>query len=111
MEFALLLAAFVMGIVIGAVGRPLLFRATHTQDNQKQLEHVTLELTQYRQEVSDRFVEHYQQLASLTEQINKLNANWNLAANQLTLDADDEIKHLPQLVPHSEREQPLPAVN
>ncbi|MBV7316170.1 ZapG family protein [Shewanella sp. NIFS-20-20] len=97
MELALLLAAFVMGICVGALGRQLLSKTPNAQQSQKQVEQATLELNQYRQEVSDQFVEHNQLLAGLSEQINKLNIHWDQAAKQLDLEAEAEIKPLAQL--------------
>ncbi|ABZ78226.1 protein of unknown function DUF1043 [Shewanella halifaxensis HAW-EB4] len=95
MEWALTLAAFVIGGVFGYVGHTLLAKNNRHKNNNEQLEQTQLELSQYKQEVSDHFDDHYKQLAELTAQLNRVNQQWNASANSFTYPVTE--KQLPEL--------------
>lgn len=95
MEWALTLAAFVIGGVFGYVGHTLLTKNSRHKSNNEQLEQTQLELSQYKQEVSDHFDDHYKQLAELTAQLNRVNQQWNASAALFTTPATDKL--LPEL--------------
>ncbi|MCK8046768.1 YhcB family protein [Shewanella sp. 1CM18E] len=99
MEWALTLAAFVIGGVFGYVSHTLLAKNNHHKSNNQQLEQTQLELSQYKQEVSDHFDDHYKQLAELSAQLNKVNQQWNNAAPLFTSPITD--KKLPELTTKS----------
>ncbi|GIU19261.1 MULTISPECIES: ZapG family protein [unclassified Shewanella] len=119
MEWALTFAAFVIGGVFGYVGHTLLAKNNRHKSNNEQLEQTQLELSQYKQEVSDHFDDHYKQLAELTAQLNRVNQQWNASASLFTSPITD--KQLPELgvqntaekcheQPESHEEQKLVAV-
>ncbi|MEC4725634.1 YhcB family protein [Shewanella sp. D64] len=83
MEWPLVVATFVLGIVLGYVIRSIFAKNNDSNGKDKVLEQTRLELSQHKQEVTDHFEDHYQQLAELTEQLNKVNKQWNEAANTL----------------------------
>ncbi|ACA88480.1 ZapG family protein [Shewanella woodyi] len=83
MEWPLVVATFVLGIVLGYVIRTIFAKNHESNDKDEALEQTRLELSQHKQEVTDHFEDHYQQLAELTEQLNKVNKKWNEAANTL----------------------------
>lgn len=83
MEWPLVVATFVLGIVLGYVIRSIFAKNHESNGKDEVLEQTRLELSQHKQEVTDHFEDHYQQLAELTEQINKVNKQWNEAANTL----------------------------
>lgn len=83
MEWPLVIATFVLGIVLGYVGRTIVARNNESTSKDKVLEQTRLELSQHKQEVTDHFEGHYKQLAELTEQLNRVNKQWNEAANTL----------------------------
>ncbi len=95
MEWALTFAAFVIGGVFGYVGHTLMTKNNRHKNNNEQLEQTQLELSQYKQEVSDHFDDHYKQLAELTAQLNRVNQQWNASASLFTSPATD--KQLPEL--------------
>ena len=95
MEWALPLAAFVIGGVFGYLGHTLLAKNNRHKNNNEQLEQTQLELSQYKQEVSDHFDDHYKQLAELSAQLNRVNQQWNASAKLFTSPATD--KQLPEL--------------
>ncbi|ABV88910.1 ZapG family protein [Shewanella pealeana] len=95
MEWALTFAAFVIGGVFGYVGHTLLAKNNRHKNNNEQLEQTQLELSQYKQEVSDHFDDHYKQLAELTAQLNRVNQQWNASASLFTSPVTD--KQLPEL--------------
>ncbi|MGS0680427.1 ZapG family protein [Shewanella sp. 125m-7] len=84
MEWALTLAAFVIGGVFGYVGHTLLAKNNRHKCNNEQLEQTQLEMSQYKQEVSDHFDEQHKQLAELTAQLNRVNQQWNASATLFT---------------------------
>ncbi len=77
MEWALVVAAFVIGLLLGYVGRTLLSRNGNSASSSKLAEQAKLELSQYKQEVNDHVEEHHRQLAELTQTISKLSSQWN----------------------------------
>lgn len=83
MEWPLIIATFVLGILLGYVGRTIIARNNDSNGKGKVLEQTKLELSQHKQEVTDHFELHHKQLAELTEQLNKVNKQWNEAANTL----------------------------
>ncbi|NRD75492.1 DUF1043 family protein [Shewanella sp. VB17] len=83
MEWPLVVATFVLGVVLGYVIRSISARNNESNNRDKVLEQTSLELSQHKQEVTDHFEVHYQQLSELTEQLNKVNRQWNEAANML----------------------------
>lgn len=83
MEWPLIIATFILGLVLGYVGRTILSRSGEVQGQDKLLEQTKLELSQYKQEVTDHFEEHHQHLNALTEQLNKVNKQWNEVASTL----------------------------
>ena len=83
MEWPLVFATFVLGIVLGYVIKSIFARNHETNGKDKVLEQTRLELSQHKQEVTDHFEVHYQQLVELTEQLNKVNKQWNETANTL----------------------------
>lgn len=89
MEWALTFAAFVIGSVFGYVGHSVLSRNSKDKSQNKQLEQTQLELSQYKQEVSDHCDEHDKQLAELTSLISKVNQKWHTSASILTSAAAD----------------------
>ena len=93
MEWPLVIATFVLGIVLGYVGRTIVARNNESSSKGKVLEQTRLELSQHKQEVTDHFEGHYKQLAELTEQLNRVNRQWNEAAN--TLAPKSKAKALP----------------
>ncbi len=93
MEWPLVIATFVLGIVLGYVGRTIVARNNESTSKEKVLEQTRLELGQHKQEVTDHFEGHYKQLAELTEQLNRVNRQWNEAAN--TLAPKSKTKALP----------------
>ncbi|WP_299805817.1 DUF1043 family protein [uncultured Shewanella sp.] len=99
MEWALTFAAFVIGGVFGYVGHTLLAKNNRHKNNNEQLEQTQLELSQYKQEVSDHFDDHYKQLAELTAQLNRVNQQWNASASLFTSPVTD--KQLPELGVHN----------
>lgn len=84
MEWALTFAAFVIGSVFGYVGHSVLSRNSKDKSQNKQLEQTQLELSQYKQEVSDHCDDHDKQLAELTNLITKVNQKWSTSASVLT---------------------------
>lgn len=84
MEWPLFVSTFVLGIVLGYVIRSIFARNHESNNRDKILEQTNLELSQHKQEVTDHFEVHYQQLAELTEQLNRVNRQWNEAANILS---------------------------
>lgn len=92
MEWPLVVATFVLGIVLGYVIRSIFAKNNDSNGKDKVLEQTRLELSQHKQEVTDHFEDHYQQLAELTEQLNKVNKQWNEAAN--TLAPNNSVKPL-----------------
>ena len=84
MEWALTFAAFVIGSVFGYVAHSVLSKNSKDKSQNKQLEQTQLELSQYKQEVSDHCDDHNKQLAELTSLINKVNQKWHTSANVLT---------------------------
>ena len=93
MEWPLVVATFVLGIVLGYVIRSIFAKNHESNGKDEALEQTRLELSQHKQEVTDHFEEHYQQLAELTEQLYKVNKHWNEAAT--TLAPTNNIKPLP----------------
>ncbi len=89
MEWALTFAAFVIGSVFGYVGHSVLSRNSKDKSQNKQLEQTQLELSQYKQEVSDHCDDHDKQLAELTNLITKVNQKWHTSASILTSTAAD----------------------
>ena len=83
MGWPLVVATFLLGMVLGYVVRTIYAKSHGSNSKDKALEQTRLELSQYKQEVTDHFEVHYQQLAELTDQLNKLNKQWNEAANTL----------------------------
>lgn len=83
MEWPLVVATFVLGLVLGYVIRSIFAKNHESNGKDKVLEQTRLELSQHKQEVTDHFEDHYQQLAELTEQLNKVNKQWNEAATTL----------------------------
>jgi len=101
MEWALTFAAFVIGSVFGYVGHTVLARKNKDKNQKEQLEQTQFELSQYKQEVSDHFDDHYKQLTELTNLVNKVNQQWNTSASLLTSPTTD--KHLADLAPVDNR--------
>ncbi|MCL1148196.1 YhcB family protein [Shewanella marinintestina] len=99
MEWALTLAAFVIGGVFGYVSHTLLAKNTNNKSNNEQLEQTQLEMSQYKQEVSDHFDDQYKQLAELSAQLNRVNQQWNTAAPLFTSPTTE--KKLPELATQS----------
>lgn len=95
MEWALVVAAFILGLALGYVARTVFARKGEAQANSKQLEQTRLELSQHKQEVHDHFDEQHAQLIALTEQLNKFNQQWNDSAS--TLCPTSSNKKLPTL--------------
>ncbi|CAM3418504.1 ZapG family protein [Shewanella violacea] len=83
MEWPLIIASLVLGILLGYVGHTILARNSESDGKGKAHEQTKLELSQHKQEVTDHFELHHKQLAELTEQLNKVNKQWNEAANSL----------------------------
>ena len=83
MEWPLVIATFVLGILLGYVGRTIIARNSESNGKGKAHEQTKLELSQHKQEVTDHFELHHKQLAELAEQLNKVNKQWNEAANTL----------------------------
>jgi len=107
MEWPLIIATFVLGLVLGYVGRTLVARSQDLSNKGKALEQTRFELSQHKQEVTDHFELHYNQLHELTEQLNRVNKQWNEAAN--TLAPKNSTKPLPTLSllePHVEKIEP-----
>lgn len=77
MEWPLIIATFVLGILLGYVGRTIIARNNDSNGKGKVLEQTKLELSQHKQEVTDHFELHHKQLAELTEQLNKVNKHGN----------------------------------
>ena len=98
MEWPLVIATFVLGILLGYVGRTIIARNSEPNGKGKAFEQTKLELSQHKQEVTDHFELHHKQLAELTEQLNKVNKQWNEAAN--TLAPKSTAKPLANLVSH-----------
>ncbi|WP_299790833.1 ZapG family protein [uncultured Shewanella sp.] len=105
MEWPLVIATFVLGIVLGYVGRTIVARNHESTSKGKALEQTRLELSQHKQEVTDHFEGHYKQLAELTEQLNKVNKQWNEAAN--TLAPKNKAKPLPTFSAAEPSDAPL----
>ena len=95
MEWPLVIATFILGIVLGYVGRTIISRNHESNGKGKVLEQTKLELSQHKQEVTDHFELHRKQLAEFTEQLSKINKQWNDAAN--TLAPKSKAKPLPTL--------------
>ncbi|MBE7214082.1 YhcB family protein [Shewanella benthica] len=98
MEWPLVIATFVLGILLGYVGRTIIARNSESNGKGKAHEQTKLELSQHKQEVTDHFELHHKQLAELAEQLNKINKQWNEAAN--TLAPKSTAKPLASLVNH-----------
>lgn len=98
MEWPLVIATFVLGILLGYVGRTIIARNSESNGKGKAFEQTKLEFSQHKQEVTDHFELHHQQLAELTEQLNKVNKQWNEAAN--TLAPKNTVKPLATLTNH-----------
>ncbi|BDM65827.1 hypothetical protein NFHSH190041_32790 [Shewanella sp. NFH-SH190041] len=86
MDWTLTLAAFIIGLVLGYVLHSLISRNSGEKVNAKVIEQAQMEMSQYRQEVTDQYAGHLQQLSQLTEQLNRVNQSWNDTANTLQLD-------------------------
>ncbi|WOT04672.1 ZapG family protein [Shewanella youngdeokensis] len=84
MEWALTFAAFIIGSVFGYVGHSVVTRNNKDKSQNKQLEQTQLELSQYKQEVSDHVDDHYKQLTELTHLLNKVNVQWSASATSIT---------------------------
>lgn len=97
MDWALTFAAFVVGVVLGYVGRTVLSRNNDNRESENLVQQAQLELSQYKQEVADLYVENGKELQSLTEQLNRVNRAWNEALYRLQL--DNEAKFLPIMQP------------
>lgn len=95
MEWPLVIATFILGIVLGYVGRTIISKNHESNGKGKALEQTKLELSQHKQEVTDHFELHHKQLAELTEQLSKINTQWNEATN--TLAPKSKAKPLPSL--------------
>ncbi len=83
MDWPLIFAAFIIGIILGYIGRSLLSRNQNCQQTNDELEQAKLELSQYKQDVSDSISQHRKLLVSLNEQIDKVNEHWNEANTSL----------------------------
>lgn len=109
MDWTLALAAFVFGLVLGYVARTLIARNESSEDFEKAAEQATLELSQYKQSVADLYEEQGQQLALLSEQLDRVNRQWNESVRHLHIEGAP--KPLPQLIPEaiapSVEEKPL----
>lgn len=77
MDWPLILAAFVIGLILGYVGRTLLNRNQDCKHTNEELEQSKLELSQHKQDVADSFSQQKKLLSSLNEQMNKVNQHWN----------------------------------
>ncbi|WP_394204393.1 ZapG family protein [Shewanella waksmanii] len=100
MEWALVIAAFILGLALGYVARTIFARKGEAQASSKQLEQTRLELSQHKQEVHDHFDEQYAQLSALTEQLNKFNQRWNESST--TLSPNGNNKKLPTFAQSSD---------
>ena len=107
MEWPLVLATLVLGILLGYVGRTIIARNSESNGKGKVLEQTKLELSQHKQEVTDHFEVHHKQLAELTEQLNKINKQWNEAANILA--PKSKVKPLANLVSHEATQDSIDA--
>ncbi|WP_076415850.1 ZapG family protein [Shewanella sp. UCD-KL12] len=83
MGWPLVFATFILGIVLGYVGRTVISRNQDASHKGKALEQTKLELSQHKQEVTDHFEVHHKQLTEVTEQLSKMNKQWNDAASTL----------------------------
>lgn len=95
MSWAMIAVTFIFGCLFGFTAKTVLSRKDENQQDLQATERVKLEFSQYKQEVTDQFILHHRQLFQLTEQINRLNKNWNETAS--ILQTDHEAKTLPQL--------------
>lgn len=77
MDWPLIFAAFIIGLILGYLGRTLLNRNQDCKHTNKELEQAKLELSQHKQDVSDTLSQQKKLLSSLNEQLNKVNQHWN----------------------------------
>ncbi|GLP95814.1 YhcB family protein [Paraferrimonas sedimenticola] len=81
MDWALVVAAFVVGSVGGYVARSLLSKSNN--DSTGQLDQAKFALEQQKQEVSDHFAQTHEILEQITDQVNRLNTYWNESSKNM----------------------------
>ncbi|MGI2260531.1 ZapG family protein [Shewanella sp. GXUN23E] len=89
MDWTLALAAFVLGLVLGYVIHTLIVRDDTGKDQQKRAEQAVLELSQYKQSVTDLHQEQGRELAALAAQLEKVNRQWHEASDFLQIQESD----------------------
>lgn len=92
MDWTIAIATFLLGGIIGFIIKSFIPQHKNTLDVIKAAEQTKMELSQYKQDVTDCVIAHHQQLMHLTEQINKLNSQWNNTFDTLQ---NEETKKLP----------------
>lgn len=112
MEWPLVFAAFILGLILGYIGKTLVSRGLGKSSKSVAIEQSRMELSQHKQEVSDHLAEQRALLGQLTEQINRLNQHWNQGSQRLAKeeqlsplpfmqtsinDADDQVETTPPL--------------
>ncbi|GLS83384.1 YhcB family protein [Paraferrimonas haliotis] len=81
MDWALVIAAFIVGCVGGYVARSLMSKTG--SESSSQLDQARFALEQQKQEVSDHFDQTHEILEQITDQINRLNSHWNESAKNM----------------------------
>lgn len=95
MDWPLTIAAFIIGLALGYVGRTVFNKKGYKTEQDKAIEQTKYEFSQYKEEVQDHFAMQHQQLNQLSQQLSQLNKQWNEAAG--VLDPQENYKPLPTL--------------
>ncbi|BCV38062.1 MULTISPECIES: ZapG family protein [Shewanella] len=93
MEWPLVFAAFILGLILGYIGKTLVSRGLSKSSKSVAIERSKMELSQHKQEVSDHLAEQRALLGQLTEQINRLNQHWNQGSQRLA--KEEQLAPLP----------------
>ncbi|MCF1439639.1 MAG: DUF1043 domain-containing protein, partial [Shewanella sp.] len=88
-DWTLTLAAFVLGLAFGYVIRTLFVRVDSGKDLEKRADQAVLELSQYKQSVTDLHQEQGRELAALALQLDKVNRQWHEASDFLQIQESD----------------------
>ncbi|AYV12311.1 MULTISPECIES: ZapG family protein [Shewanella] len=96
MEWPLVFAAFILGLILGYIGKTLVSRGLGKSNKGAAIERSKMELSQHKQEVSDHLAEQRALLGQLTEQINRLNQHWNQGSQRLA--KEEQLAPLPAML-------------
>ncbi|GAB1079612.1 YhcB family protein [Shewanella algae] len=96
MEWPLVFAAFILGLILGYIGKTLVSRGLGKSSKGAAIERSKMELSQHKQEVSDHLAEQRALLGQLTEQVNRLNQHWNQGSQRLA--KEEQLAPLPAML-------------